>query len=152
MSILNENIRFFRQKEGFKSARLFAEHLGVKPATVSEYESRRQPNRDFLAKIAHSFNIDLNLFISEKLTDENYNRLCAEKKSRTESEPLKGYKTDDKFFEIAAQLELEEDPGKRKELSKTLTSLNLKKLGRIDELKDEILLQMKEKEELFRRL
>lgn len=152
MSILNENIRFLRQKEGFKSARLFAEYLGEKPGQVSEYESRRQPNRDFLAKIAEKFKIDLNLFMSEKLTDKNYSRLFAEKNKGTLSEPLKDLKKVDDFFKLASQVEEENNPVKRKQLVQELISLYASKLNTIDELKDEIMRQLREKEDLLKKL
>ncbi len=151
MSLLNENIRFLRQKQGFKSARKFAEYLNEKPGRVSDYETRRQPSKEFLAKIAHKFDLDLSLFISEKITEQNYSRLFAEKTNRT-AEAQGDYNKEDDFFDLAQRIKEENDAAIREVLIQRIIKIHASKLEAVDKLKDEIMKQLKEKEDLLKRL
>lgn len=67
MELINKNIRFLREKEGWTQKQL-ADKLGIKKSMVGAYEEFRSvPLLKTSVRIADLFKVDLNVLIREDL-------------------------------------------------------------------------------------
>lgn len=151
MGIFNRNIVFLRQKKGFKSVQKFADYLGEPRSKLVEYEKETLAKVDFLAKLAAAFQLDLNMFLNEEINDGNY-ALLFRASTNKESGGQEDTAVSPEFYDVMHQLRNELDKEKRSQLIQQAISLYSRKVELISDLKDELLRQMKQKEELFKRL
>ena len=64
LSTLGENLRFYREKAGFSTAKEFAAAIGMNYASYVAYENRdRQPAANTLLKIADALNVSINALL-----------------------------------------------------------------------------------------
>jgi transcriptional regulator with XRE-family HTH domain len=135
MAVFNRNMAFFRRKQGFRSVQKFADFLGEPRTKLVEYEKKAFPKDDFLKKLAQTFQIDLNLFIEEELTDLNFKRLFTTINEDVAQEPGDGVAT---FMEIIEQIALEASEHKRKILGIELTKHYMAALKENNQLSHEL--------------
>lgn len=69
--IVGERIRALRKKRGLTQKKL-GEDLNLDKTTISHYENgRRQPDLDFLKKLATYFKVDINIFFGTEYIAES---------------------------------------------------------------------------------
>lgn len=67
MSNFSKNLRHYREKAGYKSAKDFANTLGIQPNTYVGYEVRgREPKYETLCKIADLLEVSIDDLIRPK--------------------------------------------------------------------------------------
>lgn len=152
LAVFNQNMAFLLQKEGFKSVQKFSDFLGEPRTKVAEYLKKSMAKPDFLQKLVDKFGIDLNMFLTIELDDHNYSRLFTSKSEGTVNEPSGEYNTVADFFEVVEQLRTEQDPRVREKLIQGIIKIHAHQQDAINALKDEIMKQQREKEDLFKRL
>jgi len=70
MSIISSNIKFLRKKRGLTQQQ-FADQIGIKRSLVGAYEEERaEPKYDLLKVIAAFFDISIDDFIKEEITEK----------------------------------------------------------------------------------
>lgn len=69
---LQENLKFYREKAGYKTAKEFSNALGIPYNTYTAYENqKREPKLDMLLKIADLLRVSLDDLLGRELEDEN---------------------------------------------------------------------------------
>ncbi|WP_303997933.1 helix-turn-helix domain-containing protein [Megamonas hypermegale] len=69
---LQENLKFYREKAGYKTAKEFSNALGIPYNTYTAYENqKREPKLDMLVKIADLLKVSLDDLLGRVLEDEN---------------------------------------------------------------------------------
>lgn len=86
MSVFNDNIRFWRQQLGL-SQEEFAKMLGIKRGKLSAYEATAEPRTDFYNQIVENYSINLHLFLTKRMTVDNFQSFFT-----TESDPVSSEK------------------------------------------------------------
>lgn len=69
--MFNRNLRYFCEKEGL-SQQKFADLMGVKRGKVSGYFYETTPKAEFQKRFSSKFNIDLGLFLTLEMNEDNY--------------------------------------------------------------------------------
>ncbi len=70
MSIISSNIKFLRKKKGITQQQ-FADNIGIKRSLVGAYEEdRADPKYDLLKKIALYFDVSIDDFVNETITEK----------------------------------------------------------------------------------
>lgn len=63
-----ENLKYYRKQAGYKTAKQFADDLGISYTTYFAYESKgREPKYDLLIKIADLLNVSLDELIRPRV-------------------------------------------------------------------------------------
>ncbi len=88
MDIINQNIRALRKFENIKSQSEFGKILGVPSHNINKYENNVIPKPEVLRVIAEKFNINLHLFLTKELTEENYEEFKIEHNTEAKLESL----------------------------------------------------------------
>ena len=88
MDLINRNIRSLRKLENIKSQSDFASMIGVPSHNINKYENAVIPKPEVLRTIAEKFNINLHLFITKELTEENFEQFKIEHNTEAKLEDL----------------------------------------------------------------
>lgn len=96
---LEKNLRYFREKEGYKTAKEFADSLDVPYNTYTAYENqKREPKIEMLIKIADLLNVSL-----DDLVGRTNNSIKEKKINLLKNKILNIFKhSNDKYFSISS--------------------------------------------------
>ncbi|MEM9326155.1 MAG: helix-turn-helix transcriptional regulator [Bacteroidota bacterium] len=88
MDLINKNIKSLRKLEGIKTQSEFGNIIGVPSHNINKYENSVIPKPEVLRKIAEEFKINLHLFITKELTEENHDKFKIEHNTEAKLENL----------------------------------------------------------------
>ena len=88
MDLINKNIRGLRKLENIKSQSEFGKIIGVPSHNINKYENSVIPKPEVLRTIAQQFNINLHLFITKEIDDDNYEQFKIEHNTEAKLEDL----------------------------------------------------------------
>lgn len=115
--MFNQNLRFLCEKLDL-SQQKFADIMGVKRGKVSGYFYETTPKPEFQQRFASKFNLDLGKFLTQKMTEENFDSFFTTKTEITTivNEPQGDYSTRSDIIEILMKLKSELDEKERSRL------------------------------------
>lgn len=90
MDTINHNIRALRKYENIKSQSEFGKLIGVPSHNINKYENGVIPKPEVLRTIAKEFGINLHLFITKELSEENYEQFKIEHNTEAKLEGIAG--------------------------------------------------------------
>lgn len=67
MSILGDNIRFWRKREGLSQEK-FAKKLGINRGKLATYEESVEPRQEFLLALVDNFQVNLHNMLTRRMT------------------------------------------------------------------------------------
>lgn len=150
MAIFNQNMRFLRENQGFKSVQAFADFLGEPRTKLAEYEKKAFPKDDFLQKLVDKMGIDLNMMINTELNDLNFQRLfTSNQRADIVQEPAEAYTSLD-FVRQIEDIIKEENPAVRAQLGHQITRSFMTMVEQNGQLKDELVALYKKVTELLK--
>ena len=88
MDLINKNIKTLRKLEGIKSQSEFGGIIGVPSHNINKYENNVIPKPEVLRRIAEEFKINLHLFITKELAENNYEEFKIEYNTEAKLENL----------------------------------------------------------------
>ncbi|MEM6734499.1 MAG: hypothetical protein AAF620_00380 [Bacteroidota bacterium] len=75
MGFFNNNIKYLRRKKGFSSREKWADFLEESTGKIQEYERASFPKEEFILKLKSKTQIDLDLFLTVEINEDNYPQL-----------------------------------------------------------------------------
>ncbi len=88
MDLINHNIKALRKLENIKSQSEFGKIIQVPSHNINKYENGVIPKPEVLRSIAEQFKINLHLFITKELTEENFEQFKIEHNTEAKLEDL----------------------------------------------------------------
>ena len=88
MDVINQNIKALRKYENIKSQSDFGRRIGVPSHNINKYENGVIPKPEVLRTIASEFGINLHLFITKELTEDNYEQFKIEHNTEAKLEDI----------------------------------------------------------------
>ncbi|MFY0652265.1 MAG: helix-turn-helix transcriptional regulator [Cyclobacteriaceae bacterium] len=95
MDLINKNIRTLRKLENVKSQSEFGRLIGVPPHNINKYENNVIPKPEVLRTIGTKFGINLHLFFTKELTENNFEEFKIEHNTEVKLEGLLNESTSD---------------------------------------------------------